>query len=201
MPEARGPLVTSLAKLTEVSAKEVIKPKNISCIRALLALALHDGDCLRDCWRQVLQCVSRIDHLRALGLGDLTDSQLFQSAVAPSGGAQPPSQQVLMKNSAIIAEQIDAQQIESIFLQSVNLNTDAIIDFIGALCQVSQEELADEDNPKKFCLQKLVEVASLNMNRVRFQWQSIWSTLGEHFTRVGSHKNLHVVIYALDSLR
>lgn len=47
----------------------------------------------------------------------------------------------------------------------------------------------------------MVEVASLNMNRVRFQWQSIWRTIAEHFTWVGSHKNLHVVIYALDSLR
>ena len=66
---------------------------------------------------------------------------------------------------------------------------------------MSRDELADEDSPKKFCLQKLVEVASLNMNRVRFQWQSIWRTLGEHFTWVGSHKNLNVVIYAIDSLR
>lgn len=106
-----------------------------------------------------------------------------------------------MRNSAIIAEQIDANQIETIFLQSERLNTDAIIDFIENLCRVSKEELADEDSPKKFCLQKLVEVASLNMNRVRFQWQSIWRTLGEHFTWVGSHKNLHVIIYAIDSLR
>jgi len=39
------------------------------------------------------------------------------------------------------------------------------------------------------------------MDRVRFQWQSIWRTVGEHFTWVGSHKNLHVVTYAIDSLR
>lgn len=81
------------------------------------------------------------------------------------------------------------------------MNPDAIIDFIENLCRASREELADEDSPKKFCLQKLVEVASLNMDRVRFQWQSIWRTLGEHFTWVGSHKNLHVVTYAIDSLR
>jgi brefeldin A-inhibited guanine nucleotide-exchange protein len=106
-----------------------------------------------------------------------------------------------MRNSAIIAEQIDANQIETIFLQSEKLNPDAIIDFIENLCRVSREELGDEDSPKKFCLQKIVEVASLNMDRVRFQWQNIWRTIGEHFTWVGSHKNLHVVIYAIDSLR
>lgn len=73
-----------------------------------------------------------------------------------------------MRNSAIIAEQIDANQIETIFLQSEKLNPDAIIDFIENLCRASREELGDEDSPKKFCLQKIVEVASLNMDRVRF---------------------------------
>lgn len=57
-----------------------------------------------------------------------------------------------MRNSAIIAEQIDSNQIETIFLQSENLNQDAIIDFIENLCKVSKQELSDPDNPKKFCL-------------------------------------------------
>jgi len=75
-----------------------------------------------------------------------------------------------MRNCQIIADEIDANQIELIFLQSERLNPNAIIDFIENLCKVSRDELAEEDSPKKFCLQKLVEVASLNMNRVRFQW-------------------------------
>ena len=73
-----------------------------------------------------------------------------------------------MRNCQIIADEIDANQIELIFLQSERLNPNAIIDFIENLCKVSRDELAEEDSPKKFCLQKLVEVASLNMNRVRF---------------------------------
>lgn len=200
--DVRNAFVSSLSKFTQVNASKEIKQKNINCIRELLNLAIHNGDCLRDSWSYVLECISKIDHMRVLGLGDLTDSQYFQSAEASAvNKAQPPNQQVLMRNSAIIAEQIDANQIETIFLQSERLNTDAILDFIENLCRASRDELADEDNPKKFCLQKLVEVASLNMNRVRFQWQSIWRTLAEHFTWVGSHKNLHVVIYAIDSLR
>lgn len=39
------------------------------------------------------------------------------------------------------------------------------------------------------------------MNRVRFHWKDIWRAMGEHFTWVGQHKNLNVVIYAIDSLR
>jgi brefeldin A-inhibited guanine nucleotide-exchange protein len=199
--DVRNAFVSSLSKFTQVSASKEIKQKNINCIRELLNLAIHNGDCLRDSWSYVLECISKIDHMRVLGLGDLTDSEYFKSEAGAASQGQALNQQLLMRNSAIIAEQIDANQIETIFLQSERLNTDAIIDFIENLCRVSKEELADEDSPKKFCLQKLVEVASLNMNRVRFQWQSIWTTLGEHFTWVGSRKNLHVVIYAIDSLR
>jgi hypothetical protein len=59
---------------------------------------------------------------------------------------------MLLKNSAIIAENVDANQIDSIFLQSEKLSPEAIKDFIESLCRVSKEELGDEDAPKKFCL-------------------------------------------------
>lgn len=39
------------------------------------------------------------------------------------------------------------------------------------------------------------------MNRIRFVWQKIWQALSEHFNVVGSHPNLNVALYAIDSLR
>ena len=92
-------------------------------------------------------------------------------------------------------------KIDLIIQRSVNLDPDAIIDFITNLCQVSREELADLDNPRKFSLQRLVEVADFNMGRIRFVWQKIWQSLSEHFNAVGSHQNLNVALYAIDSLR
>ena len=86
-------------------------------------MAIHDGDVLRDSWQFVLECISKIDHMRTLGLGDLTDSQYFHSDAQPSNtGMNSNSQQLLMKNSQIIAEQIDPNQIETIFLMSEKLN-------------------------------------------------------------------------------
>ena len=43
-------------------------------------------------------------------------------------------------------------KIDLIIQRSVHLEPDAIIDFITNLCQVSREELADLDNPRKFSL-------------------------------------------------
>lgn len=117
MAATRDSFVKTLSKFTVVSAAKEIRPKNISCIRELLNLAIHNGDCLRDSWFFVLKCISQIDHMRVLGLGEMTDSQLFQSAVDPMAGHQALNRdkQILMRNSQIIAEQINPTQIDDIF--------------------------------------------------------------------------------------
>ena len=60
-------------------------------------------------------------------------------------------------------------------MSSINLDQDAIICFIENLCKVSKQELSDAMNPRKFSLQAIVEVADLNMARIRFVWTKICS--------------------------
>ena len=73
--------------------------------------------------------------------------------------------------------------------------------FIESLCVNSKNELKDHANPRKFSLQALVEIADLNMVRIRFVWSKLWEMLSKHFVWVGSHPNLMVAIFAIDSLR
>ena len=77
-------------------------------------------------------------------------------------------------NSEIVVNNISMGQIDQIFQSSVNLDQDAIILFIQNLCQVSRVELSDKANPRKFSLQALVEIADLNMDRIRFVWSKLW---------------------------
>lgn len=82
-----------------------------------------------------------------------------------------------------------------------NLASNAIIDFVTSLCTVSKEEVA-LPNPRIFSLQKLVEIATFNMNnRIRIIWVKMWKILADHFTLSGSHDNKRVAMYAIDSLR
>jgi len=74
----------------------------------------------------------------------------------------------------MIVQHIDFTKIDLIIQKSVDLDAEAIIDFITNLCQVSREELNDIENPRKFSLQRIVEVADFNMGRIRFVWQKIW---------------------------
>lgn len=67
---------------------------------------------------------------------------------------------------------------------------------------VSIEELSTSgQTPRMYSLQKIVEISYYNMDRIRIQWSRIWSVLGEHFNKVGVHSNLHVAMFAIDSLR
>lgn len=86
-------------------------------------------------------------------------------------------------------------------MNSINLDQTSISCFIENLCKVSRVELSDPRNPRKFSLQAIVEVADLNMARIRFVWSQIWQMLSEHFVWVGSHENNLVAIYSVDSLR
>jgi len=107
----------------------------------------------------------------------------------------------MLQNSELIVNNVDQNKIDLIIQRSVNLDPEAIIDFITNLCMVSKEELSDVENPRKFSLQRIVEVADFNMGRIRFVWAKIWATLSEHFSAVGLHQNLNVALYAIDSLR
>ena len=79
MDEIRENFVSSLATLTNISDTKEIKQKNLNCIRELINLAVNNGDCLRDSWKYVLQCISSIDHMRVLGEDGMTDSEFFQT--------------------------------------------------------------------------------------------------------------------------
>ncbi|PHJ16714.1 sec7 domain-containing protein [Cystoisospora suis] len=56
-------------------------------------------------------------------------------------------------------------------------------------------------SPRIFSLQKLVEVAHFNMDRIRFVWSRVWSILRHHFADACLHPCLPVRLYAIDSLR
>ncbi|XP_059633998.1 brefeldin A-inhibited guanine nucleotide-exchange protein 2-like [Cornus florida] len=98
-------------------------------------------------------------------------------------------------------EQVGSSEMSRIFTWSQKLNSEAIIDFVKALCKVSMEELRSTSDPRVFSLMKIVEIAHYNMNRIRLVWSSIWHVLSDFFVTIGCSENLSIAIFAMDSLR
>lgn len=58
-----------------------------------------------------------------------------------------------------LLEQVGIAEVNRIFVRSEKLNSEAIIDFVKALCKVSMEELRSTSDPRVFSLTKIVEIA------------------------------------------
>ena len=57
-----------------------------------------------------------------------------------------------------VISQITREDMNAVFEHSVELDGDAIVDFMKMLCLVSREELATPEDPRIFSLQKTLEV-------------------------------------------
>ena len=60
----------------------------------------------------------------------------------------------------------------------------------------------DDDGPRIFSLQRLVEVADYNMDvRPRLAWAQVWEIMADHFAIIGCHESAFVSAFAIDSLK
>ena len=71
----RNAFVTTLAKFTFLNNLGEMKVKNMEAIKALLDVALSEGDHLKGSWREVLMCVSQLEHMQLIGSASVHDSQ------------------------------------------------------------------------------------------------------------------------------
>ncbi|KAG8836919.1 guanine nucleotide exchange protein for ADP-robosylation factor [Serendipita sp. 400] len=190
----RNAFVTTLAKFTFLNNLGEMKAKNMEAIKALLDVALSEGDHLRGSWRDVLMCVSQLEHMQLIGSGQDQDGR------KGSRSKKLPAEELANESrSTHITVSVDM-----VFSLSNQLSGAAIVDFVQALSDVSWEEIQSSglsETPRLFSIRKLVEVCYYNMNRIRLEWVNMWAILGEHFNQVCCHSNVHVSNFALDSLR
>ncbi|CAA6663381.1 unnamed protein product [Spirodela intermedia] len=217
MKTHRDAFLTSLAKFTSLHSAADIKQKNIDAIKAIVAIADEEGNYLQDAWEHILTCVSRFEHLYLLGEAKQGNRQSFpflkkgpgriQYAAAavrrgsydsagvgghPSGAVTTEQMSNLVSNLNML-EQVGQSEMNRIFTRSQKLNSEAVVDFVKALCKVSMEELRSTSDPRVFSLTKIVEIAHYNMNRIRLVWSRMWQVLSEFFVTIGCSENLSIL--------
>ncbi|VAH28945.1 unnamed protein product [Triticum turgidum subsp. durum] len=186
METMRYAFLTSLVRFTFLHAPKDMRSKNVEALRTLLALADTDMDALQDAWNAVLECVSRLEYIT---------SSPSMAATVMQGSNQISRDSVVQS-----LKELSGKPAEQVFVNSVKLPSDSIVEFFNGLCAVSAEELK-QTPPRVVSLQKLVEISYYNMARIRLVWARIWSVLAQHFIAAGSHHDEKVAMYAIDSLR
>ncbi|KAI0221253.1 guanine nucleotide exchange protein for ADP-robosylation factor [Massospora cicadina] len=198
---ARNALMTAISNFCFPSNLREMGPRDLEVIRTMLDVAIEDGNYLRGSWADVLQIVNHLVRIQVIPNFTASTNGQDRSLVAhrdPHTLAEPTSQAMLIA-------------VDKVFAYSVRLSGPAIVEFIRALSQIAVDELADlpsgfdctrvPTSPKMFAIQKVVEVAYCNMNRIRLEWGEIWAVLGPTFGTLGCHANEAVGSFVVDSLR
>ncbi|XP_034700058.1 brefeldin A-inhibited guanine nucleotide-exchange protein 5 isoform X2 [Vitis riparia] len=186
MDTMRYAFLTSLVRFTFLHAPKEMRSKNVEALRTLLALCDSETNSLQDTWNAVLECVSRLEFIT--------------STPAIAATVMQASNQISRDAILQSLRELAGKPAEQVFVNSVKLPSDSVVEFFTALCGVSAEELK-QTPARVFSLQKLVEISYYNMARIRLVWARIWSVLANHFISAGSHHDEKIAMYAIDSLR
>nr|CAB3222754.1 brefeldin A-inhibited guanine nucleotide-exchange protein 1 [Phallusia mammillata] len=188
-----------------------LKWKNIESIKTLISIAYTDGNYLQESWHEILKCISHLELLQLIGSGvkDQATVAMKRSAamidnnpiLTKTFGMEQKKLATIQESMGETSSQSIVVAVDRIFTGSTRLDGDAIVDFVQWLSKVSLSELCNPSHPRKFSLQKIVEISYYNMGRIRIQWSRIWAILGDHFNAVGCSDDEGVAFFAVDSLR
>lgn len=186
MDTMRYAFLTSLIRFTFIHSPKDMHSKNVEALRTLLALCDSETDALQETWIAILDIISRLE---------FTTTTPSMAATVMQGSNQISKDAILQS-----LRELAGKPSEQVFVNSVKLSSESVVEFFTALCNVSAEELKQYP-ARVFSLQKLVEISYYNMARIRMVWARIWHVLASHFIFAGSHPDEKIAMYAIDSLR
>ncbi|KXZ56613.1 hypothetical protein GPECTOR_1g552 [Gonium pectorale] len=177
--------------------------KQLAALRLLLAVAGGaDAEQLGSAWASVLRTASELEALvrvvtRPLQPGEANVT--WMPPPLPPALASPPAPKPRTISGS--AGGIVFEGGGEVYRRSASLDGDAVVVFVRALCAVSREEL-DAAQPRVYSMQRLVEVAHLNLTgRIRLIWSKLWAVLSSHLVMAACHPTQPIAAQAVDALR
>ncbi|KAL2512582.1 Brefeldin A-inhibited guanine nucleotide-exchange protein 1 [Abeliophyllum distichum] len=110
MQTQKDAFVTTVAKFTYLHCAADMKQKNVDAVKAIISIAIEDGNYLQEAWEHILTCLSRFEHLQLLGEGAPSDASFFTALNAETEDktlkpASSPSlkKKATLQNPAMVA--------------------------------------------------------------------------------------------------
>ncbi|KAI7731458.1 hypothetical protein M8C21_026882 [Ambrosia artemisiifolia] len=217
MQTQRDAFVTTVAKFTYLHCAADMKQKNVDAVKAIIAIAIEDGNYLQDSWEHILTCLSRFEHLQLLGEGAPSDASFLSgSNVETMEDKSLKSNIPSLKKKGTLQNSVVMAVVRGSSYDSTSLgaNTsglvtpDQISSFISNLNLLEQignfelnhifahSQRLDSEAivafVKALCKVSMSELQSPTDPRAAACWKGIL---------VGLSENLSVAIFVMDSLR
>ncbi|KAK6144909.1 hypothetical protein DH2020_021729 [Rehmannia glutinosa] len=157
MDTMRYAFLTSLIRYNFLHAPRDMRGKNVEALRTLLTLCDTEIYAFQDSWFAILECISRLDY---------AVSWPAMTATVMQGSNQISRDAILQS-----LRELAGKPTERVFVNSMKLPSETVVEFFTALCNVSAEELK-QIPARVFSLQKVVEISYYNMARIRMMIKS-----------------------------
>lgn len=87
MATTKDALVSSLAKFTHLNSISEMRPKNVECVRMILAIAANEGNSLGEQWVTIVRAISQLEQIRAVAAGNPDKYVLQKSPLVGIGSS------------------------------------------------------------------------------------------------------------------
>ena len=202
-------IISFLCVMTNLLQIKPLKKKNILCIKEILYVANIDYRYVKGSWNLVFDIINKLHYYILLNSmpKDERDEIFNQRKVDANNNRKNSNafeemmnlEKEIMKN---ISSEITMNDYEKIFSKTLNFDSSSLIEFINSISEITKKEFKENSITKIFFLQKLVEVAEINiLCRPRFNINNIWMILSEFFIETGISNNIENSSTSIDSLR
>ena len=204
-------IISNLCTMTNLLQVKPLKEKNITCINQLLSIANLDYRYFKGSWSIILEIISKLYYYLSLISMPKDERETYyktkkQKAIDTNNKKNISlveetisSEKEIMK---ILSKEIYLNDFEKIFLKTLNFDSSTLLEFVNSICDIAKFEFQNNGLGKIFFLQKIVEIAELNLfSRPRFNWNNIWKILSEFFVDIGCSSDNENSVNAMDSLR
>lgn len=225
------PLMSFVRVLTKFSGLERLfaakVPKNVQCIQALLSTALYEANLLGHAWQPIISALSQLARLHAFANGKLGLDPVPPPGASREERKSLALHVAMRETAELVTAAVNAEDLDRVFHQTGQLHDVAALHFVASICCVCKDELSalnavirsssasagiahaaanDEMSDmsrgaRVFCLQKVVEVAGVNMHRPAMLWATIWRHLSSCFTVGACHSDEQIAMFAVDSMK
>ena len=204
-------IISNLCTLTNLLQVKVPKEKNLRCIKELLILTNSDYRYCKGSWNFILEIINKLYYYFTLISMPKDERELYYKNMKESAIKTNIKKNIILMEEKISAEkdtmkilskEITINNIEKIMMKTLNFDSQTLIEFVNSICDIAKYEFQNNGLAKIFFLQKIVEIAELNLfSRPRFNWNNTWNILSEFFVEIGCSKDNENSVNAIDSLR
>ena len=204
-------IISNLCTLTNLLQVKSLKDKNIICINELLSIANSDYRYCKGSWSLILEIINKLYYYLSIISMPKDEREMYYKTKKQNALQTNNKKTISTVEETISAEkevmkilskEISLNDFEKIFLKTLNFDSQTLLEFVNAICEITKFEFKNNGLGKIFFLQKIVEIAELNLfSRSRLNWNNTWKILSEFFVDIGCSSDNENSANAIDSLR